>query len=365
MNKRILSILLLGVLSLGFVACSSEEDESLNNNNRSYSKNGTANSLYERKYPQYEDITMSSSDLESSIEHFDEIMNSTTATLSDMNIKEALLIMEAYLNYGVIDKINAEATTANGVLRTFSMEVPLTNGLVNGNELKERYFNFVVDLISAMRGTIMPLSDMYVKDISETSITFAVDINPLPYDGGDENTRYYFPSFYKVNECSQINIPAEVVSNWTEWLNNGNCFEYNVYRYSIKPITTTVVVNEFPTYYTGVQYYGNPSTSTPIVNVLERDAYHTDYVPSTTIVSFNAEEIKTILIPAMLQNLQDIMTDFSVPADKVLADYIPAIRFLNSYQYNRSYYLYCAYLVVATPHTDPILANFTRAINFN
>ena len=360
--KKIKNIFAIAIIAIFALACTNEDD--FNSSSTSFNKKNAIQGKVNRPYPEYEMKDYSDSKTNEMLTSFDQIVNDESAILSDMSIDEALYIMEAYINYGVIDKANSVATESNKENKTFTFTVPIDNGNVLGSELKNIFQDFTVNLLTTMRGKALPLSDMYVKEISTTSVTFGLDIRLVPPHPDYENFRYLFPEFYQ--EGDQISIPADVDSPWGEWFVNQQTpwepwpnpetgtevTEYNVYRYSQKPINLRFnsQTNTYFTYYTSLKfdYYtkraGNAYIKT--YNWLNNSP-----VGDPTTVYYNNVDIATILIPSVLNKfptLYNVTNAYIDLGERVVCDYIPKLYNGIYNVYDNSWDAFFLYISEAT-----------------
>lgn len=288
--------------------------------------------------------------------------------------------MEAYINYGVIDKANSVAKESNNENRTFTFEVPIESGNVVGGELKELFQDFAVNLLTTMEGKAIPLSDMYVKDISSTSVTFGLDIMPVPPGPGYIEPRYFFPEFYNVGD--NIVVPRDIESPWSRWyhLNHetdwepwplnvpgqdpNEVIEHNVYRYSIKPIRLCYSSGIYFTYYTGIRnnlkfYSYQLRNYTDMYNV----------VPSHTEAYYDNLGIQNILIPEILELLPEALVFLNTPTNRfgnrVICDYIPHIFYDMVYQGNPydAIHMYIHSITLGYKHIDQPQMHYVTALN--
>ena len=368
--KNINKIIAIAVLTVFAVGCTNEDD--LDSSGAKFNKKNTTQGGNERPYPEYEIVNYSSNETHSMLEKFNKQVNDESSTLVDMPIEEALYIMETYLNYGVFDKANSVGKYANKELRTFTFTVATQEGKVIGSELKDKYLDFTVNILNTMRGVILPLSDMYVKDISSTSVTFGLDINPTKVPP-HPNLRSFFPEFYQPGDA--ITVPQNVSSPWTDWYlaqqtewepwNGGEVVEYNVYRYSQKPISLTYNFNNnsYFTYYTGI-YYNDayiPFTrqQTQIIDTI--------FDFQTSPVNFDATGIRDILIPRTLDKLPDALQlarSYIDVGDRVLCDYIPSLYYQEKWYGNPlpAFHLYISKITIGYRHSEQPQMNYIDAL---
>lgn len=378
--KKILTVTLLVIFA---TACTNEDDFNSNSSGTSFNKKNSIQGDKNRPYPEYEMEDFSDSETKSMLEEFDKIVNDPSSTISDMPIEKALYIMEAYINYGVIDKANSVAKESNNENRTFTFEVPIESGNVVGGELKELFQDFAVNLLTTMEGKAIPLSDMYVKDISSTSVTFGLDITPFKVPL-DPNTRYHFYSFYSAGDV--INVPAGVDSPWGQWLvdgqtqwleqwtEGGEVTEYNVYRYSQKSIRSTYSISDglYYTYYTGLKnarYF--PEDGDAFRNLY--DYLNTPPVIPPTSVYYDNNDIATILIPAVLDRfpiLYNIKNAYMNLGNRVICDYTPKLYHLKEFSYEEDgsnvwsgFFLYVSDAKFAFKHVEQPVMHYVTAFN--
>lgn len=376
--KNIKKTICIALLAIFAVACTNEED--FNSSSTAFNKKNAIQGKGNRPYPEYEMKDFSDSETKSMLEEFDKIVNDPSSTISDMPIEKALYIMEAYINYGVIDKANSVAKESNNENRTFTFEVPIESGNVVGGELKELFQDFAVNLLTTMEGKAIPLSDMYVKDISSTSVTFGLDIMPVPPGPGYIEPRYFFPEFYNVGD--NIVVPRDIESPWSRWyhLNHetdwepwplnvpgqdpNEVIEHNVYRYSIKPIRLCYSSGIYFTYYTGIRnnlkfYSYQLRNYTDMYNV----------VPSHTEAYYDNLGIQNILIPEILELLPEALVFLNTPTNRfgnrVICDYIPHIFYDMVYQGNPydAIHMYIHSITLGYKHIDQPQMHYVTALN--
>ncbi len=319
-------------------------------------------------------INYSDKETKTMLEDFDKIVNDPSLIIPDMSIEKALYIMETYINYGVIDQANSVATEPNIENRTFDFTVPIQEGKVLGSDLKGIFQDFAVNLLTTMRGKAIPLSDMYVKDITPTYVTFGLDIMPLKIPP-HQNLRYYFPEFYQSGD--EIDVPSNVNSPWTDWFNNEHTYwepwpnpengnevtEYNVYRYSQKPVHLRYNDGVYFTYYTGI-YIPNSEIyftkqQTRVVDTIF------DFYQSP--INYDAIGIKDILIPATLAKLPDVL-DFARyfinVGERVICDYLPALYYESVYQGNPlpAFHLFIKQITIGYKHIEQPQMRYVSAL---
>ncbi|MDD4684974.1 MAG: hypothetical protein PHD45_07070 [Bacteroidales bacterium] len=378
--NRIKTIIAIAVLTVFAVGCTNEDD--LDSSGAKFNKKNTTSSSNDRKYPQYEEINYSSGELNTMLKDFDFIVNDESSTLSDMSIEKALYLMEAYVNYGVIDKANSVAKEPNKENRTFTFIVPIEDEKVNGIELKDIFKEFAVNLLTTMKGKAIPLSDMYVKEISATSVTFGLDIIPFKVPR-DPNLRWHFPNFHSPGDA--INVPASIDSPWGQWFVNQQTYweqwpagdvvtEYNVYRYSQKPISFNFSLNTgmYFTYYTGV-VRGRYLVEQTTCHTNLYDYLNTSPVTPPTVVYYDNVGIATKLIPDVLNSfsiLYDITNAYMNLEGKVLCDYTPKLCHFPTWSPEddgsnswSGFFLYVSDAKFAFKHSELPMMNYVTALS--
>lgn len=207
--KQFKNILAIAILVLFAVACTDEND--LENNATNHINKKTLEQDY-GKYVFYEDKTFTDDQLSTMLYEFNNAVNNKDSIMADYDISTALINMEFHFNYGVVVKMpfNKDATPYDKL--SFSFSVPIEDSIIDGTTLKNAYINFVNSVVEQMNGKNLELSDLYVKDVSSTLVTFGLDMEPLrlPF-GADDAT---MPAIKKIKDPNSVSIPANVTSRW-------------------------------------------------------------------------------------------------------------------------------------------------------
>lgn len=383
--KNIKKIIFIALLAIFAVACTNEDDFNANSSGTTFNKKNAIQGDNNRPYPEYEMKDYSDAETKAMLEHFDKVVNDPSSTISDMPIEKALYIMEAYINYGVIDKANSVATEPNTENRTFTFTTPIESGNVIGTELKDRFQDFAVNLLRTMRGKALSLSDMYVIEISSTSVTFGLDIMPVPPGPGYVEPRYFFPEFYKTGD--NIVVPAGIESPWSRWYHFDHATdwepwplnptplpplyeliptevtEHNVYRYSMKPIGLryNFTHNTYFTYYTGIKR--------PFEFTIDYYSKYTDMygvVPTHNEAYYDNLGIQNILIPKAFELLDEIaVTVTTTQGGRIICDYIPHIfyRIVDQGNPYDAIHMYIHSVTVGFKHVEQPQMHYVTALN--
>lgn len=288
--KNIKNILAIAILVIFAVACTDEND--LQNNATSHINLKTTS--VNRPYASYEDINFTDTQVQSMLNTFNNAINDDKIKMPNLDIKTALFDMETHFNYGVVAKLPYDENAETYETQTFLFTVSVENDYINGDTLKNAYQTFVNSIISQMQGMNLDLSDMYVKEISSTSVTFGLDIEPLhapvPWDR-------YLPAMRAFKSIPNANdvltyIPSNSTSRWDNLIsgNVGNVSAPFIYGYSFNRLTDLDMQHMHV--YTNI----NAVNCGPFYN------YSTTYsVPNTVVpVIWNAVDLNDMLKKALI-----------------------------------------------------------------
>ena len=217
MNKIINKLFLATALvALVLTSCSDEAD--VLDNKPIKNKKTVEESL--RPYPEFEEISINAEDVISLLLDFNQAMNGEIE-MSDMQIDTALLLMETYFNYGVVDKQSNYDLSSTYEETSFEFTLNLINeNQLTGFELQEGFTEFLNNVKSDMSGKYLKFSDLYVSEYDGASITFKLIIPPYTQEEYD-----MWPSgvpvvrVLKTNE-DPLNIPSYYTIDWMEIFNN-------------------------------------------------------------------------------------------------------------------------------------------------
>ena len=206
--NRIKTIIAIAVLAVFAVGCTDENDIENSTNNQINKKNFVQD---DEKYTFYEDKTFSEEELTSMLEEFNNAVNGK-GIMPDYDIYKALTNMEFHFNYGIVVKMPyiKDATPYDKL--TFTFSVPIENDIIKGSALKDAYTTFVNNVVGEMEGKNLEISDLYVKDVTSTTVTFGLDMEPLrlPFGADDD----YLFAFKRLKNSNSVSISAGVTSRW-------------------------------------------------------------------------------------------------------------------------------------------------------
>lgn len=210
------TILATALVALVLTSCTDEAD--VLDNKPIKNKKTVEESL--RPYPEFEEIRINAEDVISLLLDFNKAMNGEIE-MSDMQIDTALLLMETYFNYGVVDKQSNYDLSSTYEETSFEFTLNLINeNQLTGFELQEGFTEFLNNVKSDMSGKYLKFSDLYVSEYDGASITFKLIIPPYTQEEYD-----MWPSgvpvvrVLKTNE-DPLNIPSYYTINWMEIYNN-------------------------------------------------------------------------------------------------------------------------------------------------
>ena len=230
--KQFKYILAIAVLAIFTVGCTDENElyNGVKSNDPIKQKTSVGSS---RKHSEYEPTDKyNDKELQKMVNTFNNILNTQGALMPDYSIADAVIMLETHFNYGVVYKLpyNQDAEEYFEQLN-FEFTVPIYANKVKGESLKPLYFEFVEDIIRRMPNKNLEFSDIYVKDINETTVTFGLEMNPsfkLPFY--PNNFMFGIRKFKERGEA--INIPSSRYSTWSDWASGApekvvQSFSYN------------------------------------------------------------------------------------------------------------------------------------------
>ena len=210
------TILAIALVALVLTSCTDEAD--VLDNKPIKNKKTVEESL--RPYPEFEKISINAEDVISLLLDFNQAMNGEIE-MSDMQIDTALLLMETYFNYGVVDKQSNYDLSSTYEETSFEFTLNLINeNQLTGFELQEGFTEFLNNVKSDMSGKYLKFSDLYVSEYDGASITFKLIIPPYTQEEYE-----MWPSgvpvvrVLKTNE-DPLNIPSYYTIDWMEIFNN-------------------------------------------------------------------------------------------------------------------------------------------------
>lgn len=210
------TILATALVALVLTSCTDEAD--VLDNKPIKNKKTVEESL--RPYPEFEEISINAEDVISLLLDFNQAMNGEIE-MSDMQIDTALLLMETYFNYGVVDKQSNYDLSSTYEETSFEFTLNLINeNQLTGFELQEGFTEFLNNVKSDMSGKYLKFSDLYVSEYDGVSITFKLVIPPYTQDEYE-----MWPSGVPVVRVLKttndpLNIPSYYTIDWMEIFNN-------------------------------------------------------------------------------------------------------------------------------------------------
>ncbi|MDR0789299.1 MAG: hypothetical protein LBO06_00730 [Bacteroidales bacterium] len=285
---------LLGLVSIGLMSCADDE-EPINNGQGNLSKAATA-----AAYQKYDGVDYNETQIKNMLDNFNVALNSTSVTLGNQSVKDALFLMETFFNYGIAANIDNDGLGGDEEIHSFELTLPLdANENIDGSSLKSLYLEFVNNVLSQMNGKALSLADMRVKGMSASSVTFEMDLLP-PTHGSNLN---FNPR--RLKNPANIVIPSTTVSNW-HLLNyvNDKAIDPNM-NLGQERVMAKIVINyrlrEYPGYYWTVE----PVT---VANF-------------TVPVTFDANALATVVIPHVISGVNALVGVYSslyMPNDEVV-----------------------------------------------
>ncbi|MDD3171819.1 MAG: hypothetical protein PHO86_05810 [Bacilli bacterium] len=204
--KKINNIIAIAIIAIFAVACTDENDYGTNQiNQKTLVQDGGI-------YSSYEDKIFTDDQLSALLSEFNNALNDKDVIMPDYDISTALTNMEFHFNYGIVVKMPFNKNAEPYDKLTFSFNVPIENNIIKGTALKNAYISFVNGIVRQMEGKNLEISDLYVKDVSSTLVTFELEMEPLrvPF-GADDAT---MPAFKRIKDLNSVSIPANVTSRW-------------------------------------------------------------------------------------------------------------------------------------------------------
>ena len=179
--KRIFKLSIVIVFAVIIASCTDEAD--VLDNTPIKNKKTLTQPTIERPHPEYEEIDMSSEAVIQLVSDFNNAMIGEIE-IPSMDIKNALLAMETFFNYGVVAKQEIEDTTAYYTGSNFQFEINIDDqGNINVDELVEVYKKMdpsdVGNILESMMGnnktvTKFEVDSTPVFEISDSTIVLDV-----------------------------------------------------------------------------------------------------------------------------------------------------------------------------------------------
>ncbi|MPL66609.1 hypothetical protein SDC9_12296 [bioreactor metagenome] len=303
--ENIKKYIFIALLAIFAVACTNEEDFTDSKNSKVNNKNlDKSDFLPISPFPEYEKIDITEQQAQDLLVDFNKAMNNEIS-MPDMEIKQALLAMEMYFNYAIVDKNTDYDVTASYEEKSFEFTVNVDDAEIYGDELKTKYRQFLIGIKNEMSNKFMKFSDLFVSSKTDNTITFKIIIPPhLPFAPEADMLAIGMHSCSVVREVGDIpNVANFIHIDIGDYVNNGQPITPDAYSYSLpqlrslclKPLFGFVygITSFASSYFIGGEYYTLFSLTYP-------------HFISEPYPYFNNEDFENILIPATL-NRADII----------------------------------------------------------
>ena len=219
--KRIKYILSIAILVVFAIGCTNEDD--FDSKNSKTNDKSLPKSDYSplSPYPEYEQINITDQQAMNLLVDFNMAMNNEVE-MPDMEVNEALLAMEMYFNYAIVDKQVDYKENEPYEGQEFEFTVNL-DGTIVGTTLKAQYRAFLIEIKDAMANKFLRFSDMFVSAKTSSSITFKIIIHPYLDGMHDLNAAMIpMPSCPVVREVGDMPIiPEDVHIDFADYVDNG------------------------------------------------------------------------------------------------------------------------------------------------
>ncbi len=341
--KQLKTILAIAIISVFAISCTDEEQftDSKNNkiNNKSLQKSDFS---HVSPYPEYEQINITNQGVMDLLDSFNNAMNNKIP-MPDMEINRALLAMETYFNYAIVDKQVNYNKKEQYPEQEFEFTVNF-DGKISGSELKTKYREFLIRVKQAMSNKFLRFSDLFVSSKTESTITFKIIIPPYLLDIDDDLLfdMIHFPSCPVVREIGDVPmVPDNVEIDWSTYFDGYGPYvpmehfpyfwdnsQEILHSYCIKPLDgfvygiTTTNDNRSVDRWNTRQYF---------ITDLGYQSRNTQYFPYNH--KFNNQEIMDYLIPTTLEEADEFRQNLS--EGETLLDITPKLDF--PYYWNENY----------------------------
>ncbi len=216
LNLSAVTIVVVALFSLSiFVACTNEDDYQNDNyiKNKSSIGNGLSNEYIPKGVHQYEQNNYSEDQIISIMSNFTELINHDEIGEETYDINKAVFAMETFFNIAIVDKQNDfEETSYNS--QKFNCVIELNqNGEIESAVLRDKYISFLNTVMSSMGNKFLQYSNIYVEDLTSSSITFALEMPPLL------DNDYFFPRKNRVvRDTSELYTdPINDTDDWNNY----------------------------------------------------------------------------------------------------------------------------------------------------
>ncbi|MFA6200570.1 MAG: hypothetical protein WC679_09220 [Bacteroidales bacterium] len=302
---NIKSFLAIAIIVLFAVACTDENDLGSAYINSNRLKTNTTNSNYVRKYYQYDSNNYNDEEMIQIIEEFDSLMNYGKTSIANYDIYKSVFAMEMFFNYAIVDKQEVFDTTKSYEHKIFEFTIDLENeNTINPIKLREKYHSFLNNVLSSMGNMYLQFSDIYVENITSSSITF----------------RLYIPEFNPILYVNRPHFTVRRVKPLNTVINNINVS--SIWGHRIPRHTTEFNVYFYTTEFVQGLYTNTYAASSPDITRFAFWSWNRRYSNDTTMY-ISQSIYQNEIIPKTLIALRDFQNQNQGLAGKVYLDYDP------------------------------------------
>ena len=207
--KIIFKLSIVIVFAVIIASCTDEKDF-IDNKPSKVNKNMQEGIL--REFAEYEEVSYDEQQIEEMLTQFNEAINNYNVSMPDMDLKKSLFVMETFFNNAIVTKQTGIANEEIYTTKEFEFTLPIESDIINGDILRDGFRDFVDTILTQMEGYNLNISDIYVKNISGTYVTFTLEMEPCYY-------LPYMPESYTwgqevKNVGEQIWVPQGGISSW-------------------------------------------------------------------------------------------------------------------------------------------------------
>ncbi len=218
-NSKIIVTLLVSVL---IISCSVDEEYQSNNVlNTKIQTEQNDYSFIQREYPQYETNNYTDEEIVAILTSFSELINNNNIPDYSYNINCALFAMETFFNAAIVDK-QTKFDTCSYNAQSFSFSIDRnSNGEIDPALLRDKYILFIKTILYQMDNKFLQFSDVYVREITSSTITFGLD---MPYFKSE-----FYDSFEEMIQIRRQRVRNINEKYPTNHLLSGNTSDWNGY----------------------------------------------------------------------------------------------------------------------------------------
>ncbi|MDD2577369.1 MAG: hypothetical protein PHV76_07690 [Bacteroidales bacterium] len=318
--KNIKKIIFIALIAIFAVACTNEEDFTDSKNSKVNNKNlDKSDFLPISPFPEYEQIDITEQQAQDLLVDFNKAMNNEIS-MPDMEIKQALLAMEMYFNYAIVDKNQGYDVTASYQEQSFEFTVNVDDNIISGEELKTNFRQFLIGIKDAMSNKFMKFSDLFVSSKTGTTITFKIIIPPfLPFAPEADMLAIGMHSCPVVREVGDIpNVASFIHIDLGDYVNNGQPITSDVYSYPLPQLRSLCLKPLFGFVYGITSLNEDSPYSTEYYWLVDVPTYFQSPYPY-----FNNNDFAQTIIPATLNSADQIRQTLN--DESMLLDIFPNI----------------------------------------